>query len=127
MTALILDTGAFIAIERHDREMAALLRVARERSWTLRTNGGVVAEVWRGGSGKQATLARLLKTVEVLPVDDELGRHAGLLLKETGAGNAIDAVVVSTAEQGDCVVTSDPNDIQHLIDYSGRRIAVVPC
>jgi hypothetical protein len=35
--------------------------------------------VWRGGSGRQAPVARLLAGVEVTPVDDLLGRRAGML------------------------------------------------
>jgi len=47
---LVLDAGAFIAFERGDRMIAALLKrelLARRRP---RTHGGVVGPIWRGGA-----------------------------------------------------------------------------
>ena len=41
------------------------------------TGGGEVAQVWRGGCGRQAPLARLLAGTDVVAVDDVLGRRAG--------------------------------------------------
>ena len=37
------------------------------------TNGAVIAQICRGGTGRQVKVARLLDNVEVVPVDDELG------------------------------------------------------
>ena len=127
MTAMILDAGAFIAIERNDRATVALLKAAQKRSLPLRSNGGVVAEVWRGGSGNQVSLARLLNAVELLPVDGELGRSAGVLIRDAGGGSAIDATVVAIARGGDQLVTSDPDDIELLVSSSGRSIKIITC
>ena len=127
MTAIILDAGAFIAIERNDRATVALLKAAQKSSLPLRSNGGVVAEVWRGGSGNQVPLARFLNAVELLAVDGELGRSAGVLIRDAGSGSAIDATVVAIARQGDQVVTSDPDDIQLLVNSSGRSIKIITC
>jgi hypothetical protein len=38
------------------------------------THGGVVGQVWRGGTGRQAPLARLLPGIEVAALDATLGR-----------------------------------------------------
>ncbi len=127
MTALILDAGAFIAIERNDRSTVALLKAAQKNSISLRSNGGVVAEVWRGGSGNQVLLARLLAAVELLPVDGDLGRSAGVLIQDAGGGSAIDATVVTIAREGDQIVTSDLSDIQALVNSSGRGIKIISC
>jgi predicted nucleic acid-binding protein len=127
MTALILDAGAFIAIERNDRSTVALLKAAQKNSLSLRSNGGVVAEVWRGGSGNQVPLSRLLAAVELLPVDDDLGRSAGALIRDAGGGSAIDATVVTIAREGDQIVTSDQSDIQALVNSSGRGITIISC
>jgi hypothetical protein len=127
MTALILDAGAFVAIERSDRSTVALLKAAQKNSLTLRSNGGVVAEVWRGGSGNQVPLARLLGAVELLPVDGDVGRSAGVLIRDAGGGSAIDATVVTIARGGDQIVTSDQSDIQALVNASGRDIKIIPC
>ena len=60
------------------------------------------------GNGKQVPVARLLASVDVVPVNDELGRRAGLLLARTGSADAIDASVICLAQDGDDVLTSDP-------------------
>ena len=127
MTALILDTGAFIAIERDDRNTVALLKAAQTNSLSLRSNGGVVAEVWRGGSGKQVRLARFLDAVDLVPIDGDLGRAAGVLIRDARGGSAIDATVVTIAHDGDQIITSDTIDIQALVDSSGRKIGVTSC
>lgn len=123
---IILDTGALMLVER--RHPAAWRRVTS----TFRagepplTHGGVIAQVWRGGHGPQAKLARALRGVEVEPLDDELGRAAGILLAKTGTNDAIDAVVVALAEDGDRILTSDPDDIDRLVEAAGLDVEVVP-
>lgn len=127
MSALVLDTGAFVAVDRGDRDMTAQLRVAERDGLELRSTGVVVAEVWRDEGGRQAKLARLLKAVDVRPVDERLGREAGVLLGKSGITDAADATVVAIAATGDRVLTSDPVDIGKLVSASGRSIRVVPC
>ena len=90
---LILDAGAFVAAERGNREVLARVKHERRLGRTPLTNGGVVAQVWRGGHGKQAPLAQLLASAEIAPVDDQLGKLAGMLLALTGGSDAIDAAV----------------------------------
>ncbi len=127
MSALVLDAGAFVAVERADRAMVARLRAAERSGLELRTNGAVVAQVWRGPSGRQAVLAGLLRSIDVRPVDLRLGQEAGLLLGRAGRGDAVDATVVALAAAGDRVVTGDLGDIRALIAVSGRAVLVVPC
>jgi cystathionine beta-lyase/cystathionine gamma-synthase len=71
-------------------------------------------------------LARALRGVEVEPLDDELGRAAGVLLARTGMADAIDAAVVALAEDGDRILTSDPDDIDRLVEAAGLDVEVVP-
>lgn len=126
MTALLLDSGAFVAVDRDDRAMMARLKAARRLGYDLRTTGVIVAEeVWRDASGRQANLARLLKAVDVRPVDGELGRRAGVLLGRADLRDAPDATLVAVAEAGDRLVTSDPEDMARLATASGRAILVV--
>ena len=61
---LVLDAGAFVAVERGDREVVALVKRERLAGRPPVTSGGVVAQVWRGGRGRQAELARLLAAPE---------------------------------------------------------------
>jgi hypothetical protein len=75
-----LDAGAFIAVDRNDRSMIARLRVAQLHGHELRTSAIVIAQVWRSPGGKQAGVARLLRAVDVRPVDEKMGRDEGALL-----------------------------------------------
>lgn len=127
MSAMVLDAGAFIAVDQGDREMMARLRVAERTGTELRSNGVVVAQVWRDESGRQAELARLLRSVDVKPVDETLGRRAGILLARAGTDDAVDATVVAIAMAGDRIVSSDPGDIRALVTATGLPITVVPC
>jgi hypothetical protein len=89
------------------------------------THGGVVAQIWRGGSGRLAQLAKAMRAVEIAALDGELGRHAGMLLARSGLSDAIDSAVVALANNEDQIVTSDPDDIAVLIAATDRRIDVI--
>ena len=122
---LILDAGAFVAAERGDRDLVALIKRERQAGRVPVTCGGVVAQVWRGGQGKQAPLARLLAGVEVVPIDGSLGRRAGMLLARSGQSDAIDAAVVCLAGDGDDILTSDPGDLRGLAEAAGVHIELI--
>ena len=127
MSALVLDAGAFIAVDRGDRAMMARLEAAEADGIELRTSAIVVAQVWRDPAGRQARLARLLRAVDVRVVDDRLARDAGALLGQAGTADPIDATVVLVAESGDHLLTSDPRDLRRLAETADVRVAVVPC
>ncbi len=107
--------------------MFVRLRRAQQEGLQLRTNGAVVAQVWRDPGGRQANLARLLNSVDVQAVDHSLGRESGVLLGRAGTHDAIDASVVVIAAKGDRILTSDVDDIRPLVAAAGRSILVVPC
>jgi hypothetical protein len=127
VSSLVLDAGAFIAVDRDDRSMIARLRVAQLHGYGLRTSAIVIAQVWRNPGGKQARIATLLRAVDVRPVDEQMGRDAGALLAKSGTDDPIDATVVLVARSGDRILTSDPDDIGRLASRSGKRVAVVHC
>ena len=111
---LILDAGALLALERGDRRMWGRLSAAAARGAVPVTHGGVVGQVWRGGAGRQALLAKALKGIRVVSLDDGLGRRAGMILARSSLRDVVDAAVVAIAREGDTVVTSDPGDIAAL-------------
>jgi hypothetical protein len=123
---LILDAGAFVAVERGDRDVAAIVKRERLAGRVPVTCGGVVAQVWRGGHGRQAPVARLLAGTEVTAIDDQLGRRAGTLLARSGQSDAIDASVVCLAADGDDILTSDPDDLRVLAEAAGVHIDLIP-
>jgi hypothetical protein len=127
VSALVLDAGALVAVDRDDRAMIARLRVAQQNALELRSNAMVVAQVWRDRKGRQANLARLLQAVDVRGVDQRDGRQAGLLLAATGTADAIDATVVLLAAPGDRILTSDPDDLTRLATAAANRPVIVAC
>jgi hypothetical protein len=123
---LVLDAGAFLAVERGDRDVVALVKRERMAGRPPVTSGGVVAQVWRGGRGRQAELARLLAGVQVAGIDDSLGRRAGMLLARSGRSDAIDAAVVCLAADGDDILTSDPGDLRALAEAAEIHVDLIP-
>jgi hypothetical protein len=124
--SLLLDSGALIALERNDRAMWRRLKAARLAESVPVTHGGVVGQVWRGRGPKQSRLASALAGVDVRPLDDGLGRTAGVLLGLSGAHDVIDAALVLLARDGDEIATSDPDDLEPLATHAGRHVELVP-
>lgn len=124
--SLILDAGAFLAVERGDRDVVALVKGERLAQRSPLSHGGVVAQIWRGGSGRQVHVARLLGGVDVRALDEELGKRAGVLLERSGGDDAIAAALVCLAADGDDILTSDPGDLRALAEAAGVHVDLVP-
>lgn len=121
---LILDAGAFVAAERGDRDVVGFIERERRAGRMATTHGGVIGQIWRGG-GRQAALSRLLAGVLVAPLDDALGRRAGVLLARTATRDVIDAALVLLAEDGDEILTSDPGDLAILAAAAHADIEIM--
>lgn len=112
---VVLDAGAFIALERRDRVMAHLTRRFVEERTPLVTSAGVVAQVWRGGAGEQAPIAYLLRHSEVVDVSLAVAKVLGRLLGRSGTSDPIDAHVAWLArERGWPVLSSDREDLLRI-------------
>lgn len=122
----MLDAGAFVAVERGDRDVVALIKRERRAGRVPVSHGGVVAQVWRGGTGRQVRVARLLAGVDIAALDDGLGRRAGMLLARSGLADAIDAAVVCLAGDGDDILTADPGDLGALAQAAGAHVELLP-
>jgi hypothetical protein len=127
VSALILDAGALIGVDRGDRGVVAEVRRAQQAGLELRTNPMVVAQAWRDRRGRQASLARLLQAVKVRPIQDQDGREAGALLGQAGTSDPVDATVVLLADPGDRILTSDPDDLRALARAAKSRARIVAC
>ena len=123
--SLVLDAGALLAIDRRDRRVGAMLRVAQHERIVVRTSPATVAQVWRHGS-RQVQLARTLAGVAAPPLDLDTGRRLGTLLAAAGGSDVVDAHVAMLACPGDQVLTSDPDDLARLLDARSVKAAVVP-
>jgi hypothetical protein len=122
---LVLDAGALVAVDRHHRDVIALIKHEVLAGRIPRTHGGVVGQVWRGASGRQAMLSRMLRGVDVTALDDDLGRRAGVLLGRARATDVIDAAVILLARDGDMILTSDPGDLRALASAAGLDVDIV--
>ena len=45
---MLLDAGAFVAVERGDRDVVALVKRERLAQRSPLSHGGIVAQIWRG-------------------------------------------------------------------------------
>ena len=122
---LVLDAGAFLAVERGNRDIAALLKGELLAGRTPLTSGAVIGQIWRGGGGKQANIARLLHATEIAPLDDTLGRRVGMLLARARTADVVDAAVVLLATPGDLILTSDAADLRPLAEAAGITVAIL--
>jgi hypothetical protein len=124
--SLVLDAGALIAVERGNRDVVALIKQELLSRRCPTTHGGIVGQVWRGGSGRQTHLARLLPALDVVAVDTALGRRAGVLLGRARMDDVLDAALVLLAADGDFLITSDPDDLAPLAHEAGLHVDIVP-
>jgi hypothetical protein len=122
----MLDAGALVAVERANRDVVALIKRELVAGRAPLTHGGVIGQVWRGGSGRQAPLARLLPGLEVIGLDESLGRQAGILLGRARTSDVVDAALVVLARDGDSLLTSDVQDLKRLVVAADAHIDLVP-
>jgi hypothetical protein len=123
MPALVFDSGALIALERGDRDVAALLVAAVSGGAEAVTSCACVAEVWRDPA-RQARLTRALRGFQERSLDSARARACGALLGQADSDDIADAALCQLARDGDTVLTSDPRDIAQLLQASGTRAHV---
>lgn len=125
MAALIFDTGGLIAIDRGEREIGALLAAAASTGVEAVTSSACVAQAWRDPA-RQARLTRALAGFLERSLDPPAARACGLLLARSRTGDVVDAAVTLLVADGDTILTSDPDDLAHLLDAAGRRARLLP-
>lgn len=124
MRAVVYDAGALIAAERNDRAFWTEHRVRLELGIVPCIPAPIVAQVSR--SPRQVQLRRLLRGCEVVALDEAGAHRAGALLGKSGTADVADAALVSLAVSRVAdVVTSDREDIEHLVSKTRARIAVI--
>ena len=123
--SIVLDAGALVAVERGDALVTTTLKRELLAGRKPITHGGVVGQVWRGGTGRQVRLGRFLPGFEIVPLDDKLGRRAGILLGRARMSDVVDAAVVLLAADGDVILTSDRYDLEALASAAGVHVDIV--
>lgn len=64
--------------------------------------------------------------VEIVALDEALGRRAGVLPGRARRSDVIDAAVVLLAADGDVILTSDPGGLRSLAAAAGVHVDLVP-
>lgn len=121
--SLVLDAGALIAYERGDQVVRAFLERAERTETTVSTTTAVIAQVWRDPA-RQARLARLLRGVDEAELTRARARAVGVMLGRSGTADVVDASIVDVAEDGDEILTGDPDDIVALATAAAKTLIV---
>jgi hypothetical protein len=123
VAALVLDSGALIAIDRGDRRIGAVLHEASRHGIEAVTSSACVAETWRDPA-RQARLARALAGIIERSLDPYAARQCGMLLARARTSDIADAAVALLASNDAVVITSDAGDIGRLINAAGSRARI---
>jgi hypothetical protein len=123
MRTVVLDAGGLIAVDRRDRAVGAMLRVAKNQAIPVRTSAAVVAQVWRNGP-LQANLSKVLAGVDIAPLDGPTGRRIGEVLARSKTTDVVDGHLAFIVQAEDTVLTSDPDDLRKILHARGVRATV---
>ncbi|MCX6607785.1 MAG: PIN domain-containing protein [Acidobacteria bacterium] len=124
LTGITFDAGGLIALERNDRRVLALIRMALDGDHRMVVPATALAQVIRNPA-KQVRLWRLAQhdKTDVEPLDASHAQAVGLLLAKSGTSDIADAHVVICAQKtGQAVITSDPFDLKRL----DPRLRLIP-
>lgn len=109
---LVLDAGAFIALERRNPVMVALARQATESAIPLVTSAGVVAQIWRANPRGNIPILYLLRHTTVVDLIFAVAKVLGRMLGTAGRNDVVGAHVAFLAKERDwSVLSSDPDDL----------------
>jgi predicted nucleic acid-binding protein len=126
MRHVVYDTGALIAVDRR-RDDLSLRRHQRriiQREKVI-VPAPVAAQVVRDPR-RQARLMLILQSCEVIAFGADHAVPVGKLLALSGTADVVDGfVALKAAETDAAVVTSDPDDILHLLTTLGVDLPVL--
>ena len=112
----VLDSGALIALGKASPLMTRLLMEVRAGTARVIVPDSVLAQVWRGGAGRQARIAALIglkpEQCATAALDTEAAKRIGIRIGECGHADIADVHVALVADaQHAAVITSDREDI----------------
>jgi len=120
----VYDAGALVAIGRGRDDVLRRHQRRLGKGDRIIIPAPVAAQVVRDPR-RQPRLMLTLRTCDVVPFDEADAAPVGRLLAGAGTTDVIDGFVALTAtSSGAAVVTSDSDDIRHLLDTLGVRLAV---
>ena len=116
LVSYVLDSGALIAMEKASPMMTRLLIEVRSGAARVIVPDAVLAQVWRGGAGKQARIAALLglkpEQCATVALDTDAAKRIGVRIGECRHADVVDVQVALVADvQKAAVITADRDDI----------------
>ncbi len=125
MSAVLYDAAVLVAADRNERRVWAQHKARLEFGIVPVVPAPVVAQVSR--SPQQAQLRRFLTGCAVVPFGEIEAHEAGRLLGATRTMDVVDAAVtVIAVRRRATILTGDADDIERLVEASGRAILVLP-
>ncbi|MGH8908826.1 MAG: twitching motility protein PilT [Egibacteraceae bacterium] len=121
---VVYDAGALVAADHGTRSMFALHGGLLDEARQIIVPAPVLTQAWRNSS-RQVRLVRLLRGCLVAPTSEGIAKVAGELLGRAKTADVVGAIVVSTAIRYEArVVTSDPDDLERLVQASGVGVPI---
>ena len=119
----MLDSGGISALAEGNVTARAVLARAQREGRLVVIPAPVLVET-HTGRYDHAHIDRVVKAVDqLIELTPERAKEAGILRAESGVRDVVDAVVVAEAVSAlpAVIVTSDPKDIETLVDAAGAR------
>jgi len=125
---VVLDSHGLTMIAAN---RARLEELRRRGEWPAIVPSVVLAEALTRDNRRDYHENRILRTCNIVSVDEMLGRAAGWLRAHVDtrhAPSAVDAVVVAVADRagGATVFSSDPRDLRLLARYTDHEVTIAP-
>jgi predicted nucleic acid-binding protein len=121
----VYDSGALIAIENRHADAARRHQVRLAGQDRIFVPAPVAAQVVRQPR-RQARLMLALRGCKIVPFGAGDAAPVGKLLGSAGRSDVVDGFVAHiAAQQRAAVVTSDGDDIRHLLDTMGVELPVL--
>ncbi|MGH9091811.1 MAG: PIN domain-containing protein [Acidimicrobiales bacterium] len=121
--SVVYDAGVLVAAERDDREVWGDHRVRLELGVVPVATAPVVAQASR--SARQVQLRRFLRGCEIVGFAPGQAHEVGELLARARSADVVDAhVVVTAADRGSTILTSDEGDLRRLSAGLHRPVEV---
>lgn len=131
---LVLDAEGLTKLAAGDPLARSLFEDARGSGAAIVISASTLTEVLRGGQ-RDTPIHRVLRRIEIVPIDGPTAREAGELLGRVGlsghthALDALVAVVAMAQPRPVVLLTSDTDDLERLTEEPKRprreRVAVV--
>ena len=125
MEQVVYDSGALIAIDSgNELSFRRHLKRITERHRVI-VPAPVAAQVVRDPR-RQARLMTALRGCEIVPFEEGHAGLVGQLLARSGTSDVVDGFVAIKATEADAtVITSDTQDIKHLLHVMGIRLTLL--